>query len=121
MKYILYILGFLLGIFILLSIMRFKYFYYNDNDNKDEGEDYYKLKIEGNLEDIKNNKTIENFNIIENYQNEEDIEKEYDDEDEANLFNCNENIIMKFKLSRLLDKKYLVILLSSYIKENYDK
>jgi len=119
MKYILYILGFLLGIFILLSIMRFKYFYYNDN--KDEGEDYYKLKIEGNLEDIKNNKTIENFNIIENYQNEEDIEKEYDDEDEANLFNCNENIIMKFKLSRLLDKKYLVILLSSYIKENYDK
>ena len=123
MKYILYILGFLLGIFILLSITRFKYFYYKDDkDDKDEDEDYYKLNIEGNLEDIKNNNnTIEKFNIIENYKNEEDNIKEYDDEDEANLFNCNENIIMKFKLSRLLDKKYLVILLSSYIKENYDK
>ena len=124
MKYILYILGFLLGIFILLSIMRFKYFYYKDgkDKDKDDDEEYYKLNIEGNLEDIKNNNnTIEKFNIIENYKNEEDNIKEYDDEDEANLFNCNENIIVKFKLSRLLDKKYLVILLSSYIKENYDK
>ena len=124
MKYILYILGFLLGIFILLSIMRFKYFYYKDGEDKDKDDDeeYYKLNIEGNLEDIKNNNnTIEKFNIIENYKNEEDNIKEYDDEDEANLFNCNENIIVKFKLSRLLDKKYLVILLSSYIKENYDK
>ena len=124
MKYILYILGFLLGIFILLSIMRFKYFYYKDgkDKDKDDDEEYYKLNIEGNLEDIKNNNnTIEKFNIIENYKNEKDNIKEYDDEDEANLFNCNENIIVKFKLSRLLDKKYLVILLSSYIKENYDK
>lgn len=120
MKYILYILGFLLGIFILLSIMRFKYSHFKENKEVDKNnEDYYKLNIDSS--DLDNNINNENnINIIEHYQTEKNVNNKYNDDDLYNLVNCNKNIIINFKISRLLEKKYLVVLLSSYIKENYD-
>ena len=45
----------------------------------------------------------------------------YDNEDEKNYINCNENIINNFKIDRLLKKHYLVTLISSYNKDNYDE
>lgn len=99
----LYVIGFLIGIFLLISLLNFKFT--NNNSEIDEQDD------------------IEEFSNIEqeNYIIETFEEDSYDNEDEKNYINCNENIINNFKIDRLLKKHYLVTLISSYNKDNYDQ
>lgn len=99
----LYVIGFLLGIFLLISLLNFKFT--NNNNDFDQQDD------------------IEEFSNIEqeNYIIETFKDSTYDDEEEQNYINCNENIINNFKIERLLKKHYLVTLISSYIKDNYDE
>lgn len=99
----LYVIGFLIGIFLLLSLLNFKF---TNNDSEIDEQD-----------DIEEFSNIEQENyIIETFE-----EDSYDNEDEKNYINCNENIINNFKIDRLLKKHYLVTLISSYNKDNYDQ
>ena len=100
----LYVIGFLIGIFLLISLLNFKFT--NNNNEKEEQDD-----------------DIEEFSNIEqeNYIMETFEDSSYDNEDEKNYINCNENIINNFKIDRLLKKHYLVTLISSYNKDNYDE
>lgn len=99
----LYVIGFLIGIFLLISLLNFKF---TNNDNVIEEQD-----------------DIEDFSNIEQekYIMETFEDSSYDNEDDKNYINCNENIINNFKIDRLLKKHYLVILISSYNKDNYDE
>lgn len=105
-KIYLYVIGFIIGIFLLMSLLNFNFTKYNEKEevssleNEDEEDNSDKLLI------------IEDF---------EDDVQEYDNEDERNYVNCNANIINNFKIDRLLNKHYLVTLISSYNEDNYDK
>ena len=101
----LYIIGFIIGIFLLMSLLNFNFTKYSEEEvsgleNEDEEDNSDKLLI------------IEDF---------EDDVQEYDNEDERNYVNCNANIINNFKIDRLLNKHYLVTLISSYNEGNYGK
>ena len=99
----LYAIGFLIGIFLLISLLNFKF---TNNDSEIDEQD-----------DIEEFSNIEQENyIIETFE-----DSSYDNEDEKNYINCNENIINNFKIDRLLKKHYLVTLISSYNKDNYDE
>jgi len=101
----LYIIGFIIGIFLLMSLLNFNFTKYSEKEEADSLE---------NEEEDNSDKLL----IIEEF---EDDVQEYDNEDEINYVNCNANIINNFKIDRLLKKHYLVTLISSYKEGNYDK
>jgi len=99
-----YIIGFLMGIFLLISLLNFKFTNnYNNINEQNDIEEFSNIEQENN--------------ILETFKEDSD----YDNEDEKNFINCNENIINNFKIDRLLKKHYLVTLISSYNKDNYDE
>ena len=102
----LYVIGFIIGTFLLMSLLNFNFTKYNEKEQED------------GLEDDDEDDNIDKVLIIEDF---EDNVQEYDNEDEKNYINCNANIINNFKIDRLLKKHYLVTLISSYNKDNYDK
>jgi len=136
---LLYIIGLLLGIFILLSLLSYnnyisknvyllktKFFGISKNienidnienmDNMDNMDNIEKMENMENMEKMENIKK-ENNNIIKGFD-EENKNMKYDDADEYNTIVCNKNIIDNFKISRLLKKKYLIVLISSYYTDN---
>ena len=126
-----YIIGLLLGIFILLSLL-------SNNNYISKSIFFLKKKFLGfsnNIDNIDNIENMANIDNIENMANMENIKSEnniliekfeednkkkniYDDIDEYNTIVCNKNIIDNFKISRLLKKKYLISLISSYYSDN---
>jgi hypothetical protein len=119
---LMYIIGFLSGIFLILTLLSnkcniskiLKYFRNNMGYNKDDEiivEDFEEI-VEKDVK--KNSETI----ILENFIEED--ENKYDDNDKYNTITCNKNIINKFKIERLLKKKYLIFLISSYNVDNLD-
>ena len=78
----LYVIGFIIGTFLLMSLLNFNFTKYNEKEQED------------GLEDDDEDDNIDKVLIIEDF---EDNVKEYDNEDEKNYINCNANIINNFK------------------------
>tara|TARA_B100000787_G_scaffold1310_1_gene987 strand:+ start:19943 stop:21376 length:1434 start_codon:yes stop_codon:yes gene_type:complete len=100
-----YIFGFIIGVFLLITLLRYNVFY--TSNNKDSS-------------DIDIDIDIDNLNI-EKFDMQEKILEDYDEEDDNNFVKCNINILNNFKIDRLLKKHYLITLISSYNKGNYNK
>ena len=98
-----YIFGFVIGVFILITLLRYDILYTSKNkDLNDEiSVDYDEDNVEGFAIDDK-------------------ILEDYNEEDENNLIKCNVNILNNFKIDRLLKKHYLITLISSYNRDNYN-
>jgi len=127
---LMYIIGVLIGIFILLSLLSynnyisknvylFKMNFIGNTKNIDNIDNIDNIENMENMENIKNIENMENKNntIIEGFDEENNIIN-YDDTDLYNTIVCNKNIIDNFKISRLLKKKYLITLISSYNSDN---
>lgn len=98
-----YIFGFVIGVFILITLLRYDILYTSKSkDLNDEiSVDYDEDNVEGFAIDDK-------------------ILEDYNEEDENNLIKCNVNILNNFKIDRLLKKHYLITLISSYNRDNYN-
>lgn len=130
-----YIIGFLFGVFILMTII-VKDGWFNDyfnyaigkeiiekyEDAKDatDTKDTTDTKDAKDVADAKDAKDAKDNNeLIEPDKDAKDAkDTKYDENDDLNNISCNENIIANFKIDRLLNKNYLLMLISSY--DTYD-
>jgi hypothetical protein len=129
-----YTIGFLFGVFILMTIVikdsgagsgagngasnvtnGYNGFNLNYTGSQQTREDFE----DGDGDGTEKTKSIEEIENKELIDQSKDIK--YDDTDAVDNFNninCNENIIANFKIDRLLNKNYLLVLISSY--DTYD-
>ena len=98
-----YIFGFVIGVFILITLLRYDILY--TSKNKDLNDE---ISVDAD------NNNIERFIV------DDKILEDYNEEDENNLIKCNVNILNNFKIDRLLKKHYLITLISSYNRDNYN-
>jgi len=164
---LMYIIGVLMGIFILLSVLSYKNYIYlfkngifgksiyienmeniddttntdninnkDNTDNKDNTTNTTNINNKDNTDNINNKDNTDNTTNMTNTDNTtnmtntdnttnmtntrsvRNININYDDTDEYNTIVCNKNIIDNFKISRLLKKRYLISLISSYYSDN---
>jgi hypothetical protein len=105
-----YIIGFLFGVFILMTIIIkdswFKDWFNYTRKNYENFEDGEK-----DSDDAMDSKELIEVNKDIKYEDNEDVNN-------VSNINCNENIIANFKVDRLLNKNYLLLLISSY--DTYD-
>jgi len=113
---LMYIIGVLIGIFILLSVLSYKNYisknvylfnmnFFGNAKNIENIDNIDNIENMENMENMENIKNMENKNnnIIEGFD-EENNSMNYDDTDLYNTIVCNKNIIDNFKINRLLKK-----------------
>ena len=126
-NYFLYFTGILIGIFLILIIISdkgdfkrlfksSKEFFYNDNVNKYEKTDIVMVSS-NNVEKDDVDKYIKTDIVKVSVLNEDSapIKEEADD---ANVVLTNSNVIDKFNFIKLLKKREMKVLISSYNKDN---
>jgi hypothetical protein len=117
-----YIIGFLFGVFILMTIIIkdswfkdwFNYTrknYENFENGEKDSDDGKDSDGEKDSDDAMDSKELIEVNNDIKYEDNEDVNN-------VSNINCNENIIANFKVDRLLNKNYLLLLISSY--DTYD-
>jgi hypothetical protein len=131
-NYFLYFTGILIGIFIILIIISDKgdlrtlfksrkEYFNNDNVDKYEKTDIVMVsdkKIDNNKIDNDMVDKFEKTDIVMVSVLNEDSSSIIDEPDDANIVLTNSNVIDKFNFIKLLKKKEMKVLISSYNKDN---
>ena len=131
-NYFLYFTGILIGIFIILIIISdkgdlrtlfksTKEYFNNDNINKYEKTDIVMVsdkKVDNNKIDNDMVDKFEKTDIVKVSVLNEDSSSIIDEPDNANIVLTNSNVIDKFNFIKLLKKKEMKVLISSYNKDN---
>jgi hypothetical protein len=131
-NYFLYFTGILIGIFIILIIISdkgdlrtlfksTKEYFNNDNVNKYEKTDIVMVsdkKVDNKKIDNDMVDKFEKTDIVKVSVLNEDSSSIIDEHDDANIVLTNSNVIDKFNFIKLLKKKEMKVLISSYNKDN---
>jgi len=107
-KSIIYIIGFLLGIFIILNIISYKTLIY-----KYFLKDYESFSIKNKEEDQSKQQSAIKSDMSKSIEENNNVNEKI-----SAVQNCSKDIINDFTIYKLLKKQNLIILISSYIQSN---